>query len=308
MLQLQRKANSRTREGWAHFSFHRKALTRAILTQASPVARTLCLLGAGNCNDVDLELLATRFERIHLVDLDEKALLFAKNRATLATRKKLRLHYRLDVSGTIDRLPRWQRLTVSHHEVAQHAANHAYNLSRLLGTFDCVVSTCLLSQLHLTLVRELGAKHPLYELVAQVTTKTHLRILDLLTAFAGTALLVTDLTSNELVPAPLWTELQGQFHNDQGGIQAYAFNGMLQRCLSQLAREHHTIAPCNPRVLTDIVSDDPELNRTLSNPAPEFMWLWQQGPLRQALVYTLPIMRQGVSSRRTSPLASLGAP
>lgn len=294
MLLFQRKANRRSRDEWDHFAFHRHALTRAILNRASPSATSLCLLGAGNCNDVDLELLATRFSRIHLVDLDEKALLFAKNRQSSSTRQKLRLHSRLDVSGTIDRLPRWQRLNVSEREVMGHAAAHAESFASLLGTFDCVVSTCLLSQLHLAVTRELGVRHPLYETVARATTKTHVRILEALTAPSGTALLVTDFTSNEIVPAPMWAELGEQFRTSNAGIQAYAYNGLLQRSLSQVTKEQFTLRPCNPRVVTDLVSDDPYLNRTLHNAGPEFMWLWQQGSTRQALVYTLPIVRQSV--------------
>lgn len=91
------------------------------------------------------------------------------------------------------------------------------------------------------------------------------------------------------------------------GIQVYAFNEMLQRFLSQLVSERHTIKSCNPRVVTDIVSDDPHLNRTLRSVAPELAWLWQQGPSRQALVYTLPIVRQGVIPCGALQYAPLGA-
>ncbi len=294
MLQFQRKVNRRSRERWGDFASHRHALTTSILTHAGPSAKSLCLLGAGNCNDVDLELLASRFEEIHLVDLDEKALLFAKQRASIETRKKLRLHDRVDLSGTIDRLARWQGLAVNEYEVASHASTHARTLSGLLGRFDCVVSTCLLSQLHLALIRQLGPRHALYSLAARVTTKTHLRILESLTALGGTALLVTELTSNEFVVPSLWAELQGQFQTDQGGvIQTYAFNGMLQQHLSKLTREQLAFGPCTPRAVAAIVSEDPDLNRTLQNTAPDLMWLWQQEPERQALVYTLPVVRHG---------------
>lgn len=218
---------------------------------------------------------------------------FAENRQSSSTRKKLRLHTRIDLSGTVDRLPRWQRLKVSEHEVAYHAATHADNLSMLLGTFDCVVSTCLLSQLHLAVLRDLGATHPWYDLVARMTTKTHLRVLETLTAPSGSALLVNDLTSNDLVPVSLWREVKGTSAG-QGAIQSYAFNGPLQGHLSQLARQQYIVRPCNPRVVTDIVSDDPHLNRTLLSPSPELVWLWQQGPERHALVYTVPIVRQSV--------------
>ena len=58
----------------ASFAEHRARLTREIAERAPASGRgRLCLLGAGNANDVDLELLAKRFAEVHLVDLDRDA-------------------------------------------------------------------------------------------------------------------------------------------------------------------------------------------------------------------------------------------
>jgi hypothetical protein len=55
----------------ASFAEHRGRLTREIAERAPAHGRgRLCLLGAGNANDVDLAALAARFAEIHLCDID----------------------------------------------------------------------------------------------------------------------------------------------------------------------------------------------------------------------------------------------
>src|SRR6187399_585339 len=51
---------------------HRERVMALIPEQ--PAGGTLCVLGAGRCDDLDLPRLARRFTRIHLVDLDGKAM------------------------------------------------------------------------------------------------------------------------------------------------------------------------------------------------------------------------------------------
>src|SRR5947207_3244677 len=52
------KANRQARDDWELFATHRARLTAAIAGLAGASDGVLCLLGAGNCNDVDLVALA----------------------------------------------------------------------------------------------------------------------------------------------------------------------------------------------------------------------------------------------------------
>jgi len=61
-------------DDWRLYEGHRAHLTDVLLGSARGDGGRLCLLGAGRCNDVDLEKLAATFAEIHLVDIDAKAL------------------------------------------------------------------------------------------------------------------------------------------------------------------------------------------------------------------------------------------
>ena len=49
-------------------------IEQLLLPDVSHPAGRLCVLGAGNCNDLDLRRLSERFDEIHLIDLDPAAL------------------------------------------------------------------------------------------------------------------------------------------------------------------------------------------------------------------------------------------
>src|ERR1700733_9307107 len=63
--------NRATEKSADRFAPHRRRGTAlALRAEGGPAA----VLGAGNGNDVDLPALASRFEQVHLVDLDGEAL------------------------------------------------------------------------------------------------------------------------------------------------------------------------------------------------------------------------------------------
>ncbi|MFT5326875.1 MAG: hypothetical protein ACI8P0_004758, partial [Planctomycetaceae bacterium] len=72
----QRRRNEESRDAWHRYARHRERVTELLLGTVSDTSlecdstrtRRLCLLGAGNCNDVDLKRLAETFDEIHLVD------------------------------------------------------------------------------------------------------------------------------------------------------------------------------------------------------------------------------------------------
>src|SRR5436190_15167601 len=89
----EQKGNREVRDLWQRYAGHRQRVTAELL--ALPGDR-LCLLGAGNANDLDLEALAARFAEIHLVDLDPGALSRATGRQSPAARARLRSHAPVD--------------------------------------------------------------------------------------------------------------------------------------------------------------------------------------------------------------------
>ena len=84
----------------ATFADHRARLTREIADRAPATGRgRLCLLGAGNANDVDLDALADRFAEIHLVDIDPVAVARAIARVQPARRAQIVAQAPVDASG-----------------------------------------------------------------------------------------------------------------------------------------------------------------------------------------------------------------
>src|SRR5688572_31213165 len=71
------------------------------LIPQQPAGGSLCVLGAGKCDDLDLPRLADRFAAIHLVDIDGEAMERARDRQPARVRDAIVLHGDIDVSGLL---------------------------------------------------------------------------------------------------------------------------------------------------------------------------------------------------------------
>jgi hypothetical protein len=257
--------STRPQQDWALYAAHRARLTEAVLASAATPGGRLCVLGAGSCNDLDLERLAEVFTEIHLVDLDAKALARAVARQPAAVRARLRRHAPVDLSGlSARRLDRWKRVAPDLAEIEGAAASA---LDRILARFDApfelVVSTCVLTQMAFALGEALGPRHPALEPVRLALMRTHLSTLVDLTASGGTALFASDLVSST----------------------SYALDDLPPgRALIDVMRDAVTTGACyyaaNPEIVGGLLAEVG---------APELLepWLWT-GPLRRTyLVYAL---------------------
>ena len=196
--------STRAERDWGLYAAHRARLTDAIveasrLTAAAAAKRpaTLCVLGAGSCNDIDLERLAEAFAEIHLVDIDGTALARAVARQPEAVRPRLRRHA-VDLSGLpARRLGRWKRVVPGAADVeSASAAALDTILTKLGGPYDVVASTCVLTQMAFALREALGERHPALETARFGLMRTHLSTLVGLTAPGGVALFASDAVSS----------------------------------------------------------------------------------------------------------------
>ena len=113
VAEMHGQGNRRSKDDWELYRKHREQLTRTIdgvgaaVGAGPPPGGRLCLLGAGNCNDVLLDQLAQRFGTIHLVDIDGAALDRARARQSPEVRNRLVLHPGVDLTGLLGQLDAW---------------------------------------------------------------------------------------------------------------------------------------------------------------------------------------------------------
>jgi hypothetical protein len=216
--QMHTRGNQRSRDDWELYRGHRERLTALLDGLGARLAGTgsLVLLGAGNCNDVDLPALATRFSEIHLVDIDAGAIERARQRQPPEVRERIATHGNVDLTGLLPRMDRWRKTPPDAAALEQAVTEGTAEILRQLppGRADLAVSCCLMSQLGWSLETALTPERPPSgdtrataedEPVASVdlrlaTIAVHLRTLAALCRSGGAALLAADIISSDLYP------------------------------------------------------------------------------------------------------------
>jgi hypothetical protein len=191
--------NRSTRGQWDWYAAHRGRIEPLIVPDL-PLGR-LCVLGAGNCNDLDLPWLTRAYSQVHLVDIDPSALERAVARQGVANAAAIRRHAPIDLTGIGQLTASWKGRPVTDAQVdaaASLAAQHAGPVAG--GGFDLVLSPCVLSQLLVGVRDLLGPAHSRWPRLKTVLTTRHLA--DLLHAVrpGGRGVMIIDLTSTSVLP------------------------------------------------------------------------------------------------------------
>ncbi|HET6146986.1 MAG TPA: hypothetical protein VFH68_05600 [Polyangia bacterium] len=265
LLRHHRDNNRVTADGWTRFADHRARQTDLVLGAGG---RTLAVLGAGNCNDLDLERLTAAFDTVHLVDLDEEALRRAVARQNPTVAAKLVTRAPIDLSGAMAELPRWSGATLSSAHLARLARTAFDNvMAALPDRYDTVLSACLLSQIMHGCHVALGS-HAQLAAIGAALAAAHLRALLTLARPGGRVVFVTDTVSSETYPlVELW------------GEQA---PGAL---LAQLDQVNNVLSGTSVSFLRRVLSAETSL--MAGRPRLIEPWLWQMHPDVTMLVYAL---------------------
>jgi hypothetical protein len=263
-------------DDWALYAEHRARFTNALLSCAPKSGGRLCVLGAGKCNDLDLEQLSEVFGEIHLVDIDPSALAAATSRQTPALRARLRPHAPVDLSPLSGkRISKWQRKPPTRAELeAAEAMTLSTLLSRLPGPFDVVASACVLTQMSFALRKSLGEGHPMLGPIRISIMTTHLRTLAGLTKLGGVCLFTSDLVSSTTYP-----------------LDTLPADRDLRSVMDDIVDGGASYFAANPKLIREMLHHDPQLAERAGEPEPLDPWLWT-GPLeRTYLVYGLRFAR-----------------
>jgi hypothetical protein len=253
--------NASSRDQWAGFSGHRQKVASLLGASAgAPAGQTrLCVLGAGNCNDLDLPALLDAHREVHVVDLDPVALSGGIERQGVADHPSLRMYGGLDVTGMLDAIASWSPL--SPIEPADLEALVEWPSRRvglaLPGPFDLVASTCLLSPLIGNAHHSVGESHPQFQSLIRAIRAGHLRLMTHLTAPGGTAILITDVASTDTFPT-------------LGSVAETSLPGLLP----ELARARKCFHGVDPATLTASFRQDPVVSARIANLERIPPWRW----------------------------------
>lgn len=201
LAKAQLEHNRITRDDWQTFAPHRMRMTELLLSVACSDHPSLCILGAGNGNDIDLSLLTDHFERITLVDLDGEALDHCLARQPPGIAARIELIAGADLSGILALLDTETARPLSSQQVQEAAARARHpRPGARMTQYDVVASCCLLTQMIDAVVQRLGPDHPQFAALALAVRDGHLKLLGELTAAGGTGLLITDFVSSDTLP------------------------------------------------------------------------------------------------------------
>lgn len=269
-VQQQRLANASSLPHALLYTHHRQHLTQQLLRHGGS-ERSLCILGAGNCNDVELDALLQHYRELHLVDLDRVALEHALDRVPESGRQRVHAHAPVDLSGMLPVLDRWQRFQLTPEDLIRHPETTAQALRKRLGAdFDVVASACLITQMQLAVLQTLGESHRLFQAIRHTLSVTHLRTLAALTRPGGRVILASDLVANDHLALP---------------DDASSTDAELKAVFDEAVRQGAAMHVAHPAVIGAMLRDDPILARELRPEPIRDVWLWQQGPARRFLVY-----------------------
>lgn len=252
--------NAESRDQWDGFADHRREVSARLGAGGEPGPARLCVLGAGNANDLDLPTLLAAHREVHLADLDAEALLLGTTRQGVADRPSLRRHGGLDLTGMLGAMAGWSpRAAISDADLGALVEWPARRVGLALpGPFDMVASTCLLSQLVGNAFHGIGEAHPRFPEVVRATRLGHLRLLAHLTAPGGRAILITDVISSDALPT----------------LREVA-EASLPALLSRLARGRGLIHGVNPAEILETFRRDQILASRVTGLRAPPPWRWK---------------------------------
>ncbi len=270
------KLNQTRRTSWQDYETHRSRLHR--LLQAAQRAEGICVLGAGNCDDLEVVRLGRLFGEVHLVDIDGGALEQGLARLPEKDRAGITLHGGVDLSGVVDRIDRWGDAFPATRELEALAGEVAQGVAARVGrTFDVVLSSCLLSQLFFPLKETLLLGLPDWQRLFAAVERAHLATVAALTRSGGTGVLALDVASSNKLP-----ELTA--HADPA-----TWEGLAGPIGLAIAARKVALTP-DPQELLSLLAQPP-LAAQIERPRLTDPWVWTVTPELHALVYALVFSR-----------------
>lgn len=268
----QARLNLLSADAWDRYEDHRSRITRLVLGAGPRESSRLCVLGAGNVNDLDVRALLPRFAAIHLVDLDGQAIQRGLSAQQVHAPDQLIAIGGLDVSGSCEWLEAWRTELPSDEDIESCLAaifpKPMVDLDP--SSYGVVLSATMLTQLIDAVVTVLPGDHPRLLELTLATRDSHLRLIADLVADGGAGILVTDLVSSDTCPQLL-------------DIQTEELPGLFR----DLIAEQNFFTGTNPLAVASLLMFDPALAGSISRVWFRGPWRWRIGAERAYLTYAL---------------------
>jgi len=232
----------------------------------------IAVLGAGNCHDIDLVQLATRFVTIRLLDIDRAALVYGaaaqqaiRDQSGNSRPLPLELIAPLDLASPLASLP--TDAATSDANLREIAESLQAPFSELpCPASDVVVSACVLSQINSALLNLMTERHPQFLMLLQSLRRGHfLRMLQLLKP-GGQGIFVSDVVSSESTPAIK-------------KVTDAELPQLLAHCLST----GNFFSGLNPGIILQDFQTCPEIASRCRDVQIHAPWRWQMGPRTYAV-------------------------
>jgi hypothetical protein len=252
--------NRSNRPKWEVFGPHRARVT-ALLESVASGNGALCVLGAGNCNDLDLPVLLRSYREVRLADIDPDALAYGARFQRVAGHPRLTM-CTVDFTSVSGTGPWSAEASLADGALESCAVAPARDLPRVLGApFEAVASVAVLSQIIEWAAVRVGEGHPQFVPLVQSLRLGHLRLMSALLAPAGAGVLINEVVSSETFP-PL------------GRVRERD----LPEVVARLLTERNFFTGLNPATLLASFGSDPQLAAQCEAVAISRPWLWDFGP------------------------------
>jgi hypothetical protein len=199
LIRTQIERNQESRNKWDLYQSHREKITALLISKSKSKDDKLCILGAGNCNDLNLNVLTKYFREIHLVDIDEQAIYDGILRQELGNSDNIYVHGSIDLTGS---LPYLRELKQDKKHATMEVKDFIQKTILPLNLdinepFGVVASLCTLTQLISTVVDALGDDHTYFSDFILKIRNHHLNQLVNLVEPEGWGFLITDIVSSD---------------------------------------------------------------------------------------------------------------
>lgn len=234
---------------------------------ASP-DRSLCILGAGNTNDVELPRLCAVYGEVHLADIDVRSVRRGVVRQGVSAAPNLRIHPPLDLTGALDRLGGPTPVRVDGVRIELEGQ-----------PFGVTASVGVVTQMMQSVVESRQPTEVTSRLSLTIRDR-HLADLLRLTEPAGTAILVTDVVPTSTAPDLLMTAPSD-----------------LEARMAELVGAGNFFTGTNPYRIAALLEEDERLAAFVDDVRIVDPWLWAVAEDRQHLTCAIVATRSERAER-----------